>query len=373
MTRLVATTGYGTGIGLLVAALLLVGLGAPGVAEADPITCPKLGTLTYGITTPLPDPWFSTNQGTTDEPMSRGVLVKGKEMIVCDYDTDKKHWNHVTLSVLRPVIVNAPWAEIPCPASRVQVGLLTSVPAPWHGVTYTLDFDDKHRIEIADYAYVRCRYRAYVPAPYVGPSSIVRPLVLDYPDLAPTPKHGPGTTLANPFGVQVSLQALPAQYTGACPVSVRFHGTITASGPGQVKYRFVTNKGAKGPVGTLDFAAAGTRNVSTEVVVGPTPGGPGVLAPGARPGSTPAGTFTMVPGAPGLGGLQQRPGATPVPAGGAVATPTVPNKHWGSLRIEIVEPGHGTSNEAVYSVLCQKSSGGPGGLATGAGKPGAGK
>jgi hypothetical protein len=55
----------------------------PPAAHADAILCPSI-ELTYGVSSSLPDPWFSTNQVGT-QPTKRAVLVKGKEMIVCDY------------------------------------------------------------------------------------------------------------------------------------------------------------------------------------------------------------------------------------------------------------------------------------------------
>jgi hypothetical protein len=351
---------------LLAVAWLAVALPVPPAAHADAILCPPI-ELMWGVTSPLPDPWSSTNQVAT-QPTKRAVLVKGKEMIVCDYGTGP--WTKpLTAYVRRPQLQGVSIKDIDCPAQTMRVGHLgPSLPAPWMAVSYTLPLVEKRYNVLAGQTEIMCTYRTSVPEPYVGPSSILRPLVLEYPQLAATPK--PDTTpkdLKNPFGVSAVLHAQPPAHTGACPVKVRFQGSLTASGPGDVKYRWVSMQGAKGPVGTLTFAKAGeTRQISTEITVGAKPGSPGLATPGARPGPTPGTALAPTPGSPAIGGLQARSGSQPPAAGGTLATPTVPNKHSGGMKIEIVSPGGSASNEAWYSVVCQTP---PPGSLSGAPRP----
>ena len=68
------------------------------------------------------------------------------------------------------------------------------------------------------------------------------------------------------------LKADRAKNTGRCPLTVNFGGGITADGPGVVKYTFGRSDGARAPVYTLEFDAAGTKPVHTTWTLG----GPGL-------------------------------------------------------------------------------------------------
>ena len=48
----------------------------------------------------------------------------------------------------------------------------------------------------------------------------------------------------------------------ACPVTITFAGTITASGPAEVKYTFASFDGGTWPEHTLKFTSAGTQKFS---------------------------------------------------------------------------------------------------------------
>src|SRR6185437_3920379 len=67
-----------------------------------------------------------------------------------------------------------------------------------------------------------------------------------------------------------TLQAavLPPVAASHCtaPSSFRYQGTITATAPGRVSYRWVYSSGQQGPVQTVDFTEAGHRQVTGETV-----------------------------------------------------------------------------------------------------------
>ncbi|HNT55245.1 MAG TPA: NBR1-Ig-like domain-containing protein [Anaerolineaceae bacterium] len=60
----------------------------------------------------------------------------------------------------------------------------------------------------------------------------------------------------------IGMSANPASYTGVCPVTVTFTGSMTASAPGTVTYYWERSDGAKSATQSLTFTAAGTQNVT---------------------------------------------------------------------------------------------------------------
>ena len=68
--------------------------------------------------------------------------------------------------------------------------------------------------------------------------------------------------------VGVSLRAERLAMTNRCPTTVDFRGTITMDGRGTVRYTFERSDGATGPIHTLYFASAGTKEVSTTWTIG---------------------------------------------------------------------------------------------------------
>ena len=72
----------------------------------------------------------------------------------------------------------------------------------------------------------------------------------------------PGPGRPQPLRITASLTADPANYTGAYPVTVRFKGNITASGPCIVTYTFSRSDDAIGPTYKMKFARAGSKRVS---------------------------------------------------------------------------------------------------------------
>jgi hypothetical protein len=66
----------------------------------------------------------------------------------------------------------------------------------------------------------------------------------------------------------VQAAVLPPVAASHCtaPASFRYQGTITATVPGPVSYRWVYSSGQQGPVRTVDFAGAGNRQVTGDTV-----------------------------------------------------------------------------------------------------------
>lgn len=80
----------------------------------------------------------------------------------------------------------------------------------------------------------------------------------------PTPAEQSSPTPKGFRIVEMMLRANPVKYSGPCPVTIKFSGRISvAGGGGQVSYKFLRKDGASGPIKTLDFASAGTKNVAT--------------------------------------------------------------------------------------------------------------
>lgn len=65
-----------------------------------------------------------------------------------------------------------------------------------------------------------------------------------------------------------TLAAAPTEYSGACPTTIMFNGTITARRAGRVQYKFVRSDGAIAPIQTLDFATPGTKPVGIAWTLG---------------------------------------------------------------------------------------------------------
>lgn len=65
-----------------------------------------------------------------------------------------------------------------------------------------------------------------------------------------------------------TLAAAPTEYSGVCPTTIKFNGTITARRAGRVQYKFVRSDGASAPIQTLDFATPGTKPVGIAWTLG---------------------------------------------------------------------------------------------------------
>ncbi|NNM14060.1 MAG: hypothetical protein HKO58_07030 [Gammaproteobacteria bacterium] len=79
-------------------------------------------------------------------------------------------------------------------------------------------------------------------------------------DKIPKPKPKMAKVMLLPDLVnKVSFKPSIANYVGKCPASIDFHGKITATRPGEVKYQYVAKGGGKSPVFTMKFDKAGTK------------------------------------------------------------------------------------------------------------------
>ena len=67
---------------------------------------------------------------------------------------------------------------------------------------------------------------------------------------------------------RATLRAEPTSYTGQCPTTIKFIGTITSPRAGNVQYKFIRSDGANAPVQTLNFTAPGTKPVNTTWMLG---------------------------------------------------------------------------------------------------------
>jgi hypothetical protein len=324
---------------LVIVGLFAVALGSVANARADYVPCP-VKEARWDVTTPLPDPWDSTVQVgiLTDQ---RGAFINGKEWLICRYSHSSTSTDYLQtvfgntsgpggayyLTIHRPSFTNADLSQINCPVPQLKTQLITNVPAPWTSTTYVWKQVGKDEANIGGKKHIRCRYASVALDVWnAGPSSILRPLEPDKgPPLAanPVPKPPKPNHLTMEFAVTGAKLYTVPKVEGNCPVKVRFNGSVTANGKGEVRYRIVHN-GAQGSPKKLDFGQAGSRPVSFEFEIG---------------GST-------------LGSIKV-PKPAPAP-GSLAAAPAGPNQHAGSARIEILEPRGGVlkSNDANYLVKC---------------------
>lgn len=68
--------------------------------------------------------------------------------------------------------------------------------------------------------------------------------------------------------ITATLKADPATYTGTCPGKITFKGSITATEPGRVQYKFIRSDGALAPTETLNFSKPGSKFVSSTWTIG---------------------------------------------------------------------------------------------------------
>jgi hypothetical protein len=74
--------------------------------------------------------------------------------------------------------------------------------------------------------------------------------------------------------LEVSLVADPADYTGRCPTTIRFQGTIRVQGHGRVSYSFPRSDGGRGPAETIEVDSASPAAVETYWMLGRQPANP---------------------------------------------------------------------------------------------------
>lgn len=65
-----------------------------------------------------------------------------------------------------------------------------------------------------------------------------------------------------------TLSASPASYSGKCPATITFNGSISVTKPGKVQFKFIRSDNAHAPVQTLEFTQPGSKPVSTTWTLG---------------------------------------------------------------------------------------------------------
>lgn len=138
---------------------------------------------------------------------------------------------------------------------------------------------------------------------------------------------------AVPFQV-TSAKVIPhiKDYVGQCPADLKFNLPVYAQGTGTVKYRLISETGAKGSVNNLEFNKShnGVRVLD----------------------------FTRAIQDANQGGINSPKFAAQQPKQGNVnqfaANPT--DKNTGSWRVELVEPKSSISEESFYSWKCEKGN-----------------
>jgi hypothetical protein len=330
------------------------------LAHADYIACPA--ETEWKVTTPLPDPWSSTVQVSSQYEQFT-VLINAVEWLVCKYAHAQNQPSVYSYSspnfrvrLQRPAFHGVAVNKEMCPAKTIATGVTSPVPAPWKSTKYIWNLDSVSVTSIGGQDMILCSYLAGWDSQHVGPSSLLQPLNLgDDKPLAATPKPGPrlpGNFAAEFAVMNASLATVPAPQQRACPAQVGFQGSIAVNGPGDVIYRTVDNLGNKRPQQKVHFAKAGAKPLAFQISVG-TP------VPPSQPGN---GSLTVAP-QPGGPAFASSGGGNGGPVqGGALTEAATPGKLWGFMRIEILAPSGGKtkSQDAAWSVQCVKVNQQPG-------------
>jgi len=82
----------------------------------------------------------------------------------------------------------------------------------------------------------------------------------------PTAQLSSTSSVASMTTIQAAVSPPVAASNCAAPTPFSYQGTITAMAPGPVSYRWLYSSGQQGPVQTVDFAAAGHRQVTGSTV-----------------------------------------------------------------------------------------------------------
>jgi hypothetical protein len=82
----------------------------------------------------------------------------------------------------------------------------------------------------------------------------------------PTAQLTSASSAAFTTTIQAAVSPPVAASNCAAPTPFSYQGTITAMAPGPVSYRWLYSSGQQGPVQTVDFAAAGHRQVTGSIV-----------------------------------------------------------------------------------------------------------
>lgn len=94
------------------------------------------------------------------------------------------------------------------------------------------------------------------PTHTLPPTNTPTPTNTATPTLTPTATPSPGIVTS------AILNISPITYSGACPATFYFTGTITMNGPGTVVYRWERSDGTTKPSQTLVFTTAGSQTIT---------------------------------------------------------------------------------------------------------------
>lgn len=90
------------------------------------------------------------------------------------------------------------------------------------------------------------------------------------PTATPQPDTPTATSQPEEFRViEVFVRADPFDYTGDCPVKIRFSARISVlGGSGKVTYRWIRSDGANAPIRTLEFTESGSKDIESTWTLG---------------------------------------------------------------------------------------------------------
>jgi len=89
------------------------------------------------------------------------------------------------------------------------------------------------------------------------------------PDLPVQKSSKVASVISNFRVVDAVLEADPGDYSGPCPVEIKFRGRISAiGGSGNLSYRFLRSDGKTSPLHKLRFDSSGSKTVSTSWQLG---------------------------------------------------------------------------------------------------------
>ncbi|MCX7838539.1 MAG: hypothetical protein N2559_03660 [Anaerolineae bacterium] len=100
------------------------------------------------------------------------------------------------------------------------------------------------------------------PTNTATPTNTPTPTITATPTNTSTPTVTPTATPSPGIVTSAILNISPIIYTGACPATFYFTGTITMNGPGTVVYRWERSDGTAKPSQTLTFATAGSQIIT---------------------------------------------------------------------------------------------------------------
>ena len=161
-------------------------------------------------------------------------------------------------------------ASDPSPHQRAMLGLAAILTLAAGAVLVGISFQERGREPLA--ATPPATTAPSSPARVtktIGATTTMVPHVSSPASMAPGIAGARVTADGRPLRVvEVSLRADPADYTGPCPTTIRFHGTIRVEGRGTVSYTFPRSDQARGPVKTIEVESASAGQVETQWTLG---------------------------------------------------------------------------------------------------------